>query len=820
MAKIKFTKTALKKQRDALKQFKRFLPTLQLKKQQLQMEIRLSQKRLQDNEAKEAQVKADLDSWVSMFATPGAVDLLASLVLVDGIDTGRRNIAGIDVPVFDKVRFQTVEYDLFSSEPWIDNAVAMVKDIIAVRVEHEIIQEQFRLLSQELRTTTQRVNLFEKVKIPECKSIIKKIQIYMGRYGYRRGSPVQDRQKENSGGSGMIVPMIEASIVCLDSERARTMTLLGELGLLHVKLAGVPPASNARQVLEQQLATVDQACDTLKSYAGPQSAAEFCGTVAELVSQVTEQDTIRAESNAQYDALQRQRKVFEPWGDFQPETLANLRQNGLHIYFCQGNQKQYEDASAGTNTVELISEDKGKFYFVVIATTPAEPGSLPVTALPEDNSLGMIDRACAQLHERRTQAETTLTTLATALPLLLERREKLHEQLEFQTNCEGMSQSGELAYIDGFVPQTELGKLQAAARQNGWALEYEPADSDDHAVPTLVIIPKFARVIEPMIKFLGISPGYNETDVSASILFFLTIFFGIIVGDAGYGMLFLAVVAVAWFKFTDPKIRLALKLVIVFSLSTVVWGGLCGAWFGIESPNRPAFFKGIEWLTNEHTKDAHVQLICFSLAITHLTIGRLWRAALRLNSPRWIITHLGWICILWGNFFVALKLLVIPGPFPMYIPVLYITGAALVMIFGIHWHELGEIFDFPFGVIGSFVDILSYIRLFAVGMSGAYIASSFNDMAGGLFHQSSPLMTVLCSILAIVILLGGHGINLALAGMGVLVHGVRLNVLEFSNHVGLSWSGHAYRPFRCSADVQSPADAGAINQVSKNTLSK
>jgi len=180
MAKIKFTKTALKKQRDALKQFKRFLPTLQLKKQQLQMEIRLSQKRLQDNEEKEALVKNNLDSWVAMFATPGAVDLIASLVAVDSIDTGRRNIAGVDVPVFDKVRFHSVEYDLFSTEPWIDNAVAILKDIIAVRIEHEIIQEQFRLLSQELRTTTQRVNLFEKVKIPECKSNIKKIQIYMG----------------------------------------------------------------------------------------------------------------------------------------------------------------------------------------------------------------------------------------------------------------------------------------------------------------------------------------------------------------------------------------------------------------------------------------------------------------------------------------------------------------------------------------------------------------------------------------------------------------------------------------------------------------
>jgi len=616
----------------------------------------------------------------------------------------------------------------------------------------------------------------------------------------------------------MIVPMMKTTIVCLNSDRQNALENLGRLGVLHVKLETMPAASAQRQQFEQQIAAVEKTCATLLPFAGAPAAGGVCGSPSEIVKKVAEQDELRADCAVRQDALLRQRKALEPWGDFDPATVAAIRQGGVKVAFCLGTPAQLEAATA-EYTTQVICEDKGKCYFVVFSPTSLDDGKLPLAILPENTSLSQIDREVNELASQKASVEDELRTLAAAMPKLREYRAELQEKLEFQTNCEGMGQAGELAYISGFVPQPDLKKLKDAAARYGWALQAEAADRDDHAVPTLVVIPKLFRVIEPMIKFLGISPGYNETDVSGCILFFLTIFFGMIVGDAGYGTLFLVVAAIAWFKFTDPKIRLAIKMLVVFSIATVIWGGLSGAWFGIEVPGRPRFFKGIEWLTDEHVKDAHIQLICFTLAIAHLTIGRLWRAVLRLNSVRWLMTQLGWICILWGNYFIALKLLVMPGAIPTFVMYLYIAGAALIMVFGIHWHELGEIFEFPFGVIGSFVDILSYIRLFAVGMSGAYIASSFNGMAGGLFHQSSLLMTILGSTLAVIILLGGHGVNLALAGMGVLVHGVRLNVLEFSNHVGLGWGGHPYQPFRITDKGQMPASAGAIaaNEAQHNS---
>lgn len=180
MAKVKLTKTALKKERDSLKQFQRFLPTLQLKKQQLQLEMRECLNRIEFNERRERESKASLSSWLALFGAEQDAFRVADLVKVDRIKTDVMNIAGVDVPHFQRVVFADIEYDLFSEDPWIDDAVAALRKIIELRMEREVIRKQYDLIQTELRVTTQRVNLFEKVKIPECKENIRRIGIYLG----------------------------------------------------------------------------------------------------------------------------------------------------------------------------------------------------------------------------------------------------------------------------------------------------------------------------------------------------------------------------------------------------------------------------------------------------------------------------------------------------------------------------------------------------------------------------------------------------------------------------------------------------------------
>ena len=180
MAKVKLTKTALKKERDDLKQFERFLPTLQLKKQQLQMEMRECQERIASNEQREAESKEELSSWIALFGAEAETLRAAELVKVDHVETDVMNIAGVEVPRFQKVVFQNTPYDLYTEDLWIDDAVTALQKIVALRMEREVIRKQYELIQTELRVTTQRVNLFEKVKIPECRENIRRIGIYLG----------------------------------------------------------------------------------------------------------------------------------------------------------------------------------------------------------------------------------------------------------------------------------------------------------------------------------------------------------------------------------------------------------------------------------------------------------------------------------------------------------------------------------------------------------------------------------------------------------------------------------------------------------------
>ncbi len=180
MAKIKLTKSELKSQRDSMKQFQRFLPTLLLKKQQLQMEMRNCQARLRENEAEEKALKEDIMSWISVLGGKEVFKNISSLISLTELKTSSQNIAGVEVPIFESAVFKEVEYDLFIEPLWYDSAIDAIKKTIEIKAAHKAIEEQYRLIQKELQTTTQRVNLFEKIKIPECKSNIRVIQIYLG----------------------------------------------------------------------------------------------------------------------------------------------------------------------------------------------------------------------------------------------------------------------------------------------------------------------------------------------------------------------------------------------------------------------------------------------------------------------------------------------------------------------------------------------------------------------------------------------------------------------------------------------------------------
>ncbi|MBQ3343092.1 MAG: V-type ATP synthase subunit D [Kiritimatiellae bacterium] len=178
MARVKLTKTELKAQNDALKRFQRFLPMLLLKKQQLQGEIAGITAKAEETRARERAVREDLGRWVGLFAT--AEEELAGLVKVKGVKTGTANIAGVTIPTFESVDTEVREIDPWATPAWIDNAVEATTKVLTLQCERAIYEEQRRLVAEELQQTSQRVNLFEKVKIPDCREAIRVIKIALG----------------------------------------------------------------------------------------------------------------------------------------------------------------------------------------------------------------------------------------------------------------------------------------------------------------------------------------------------------------------------------------------------------------------------------------------------------------------------------------------------------------------------------------------------------------------------------------------------------------------------------------------------------------
>ncbi len=177
MAKIKLTKNELKVQKDALKMYRRYLPTLTLKKQQLQAEIRTIEANANAVRQQKIQLEKNFDSWIAVFSEENAFP--EGIVKVNNIRKGVGNIAGVTIPTYEGADFYRGDYDLYTTPLWVDIAATHIEKALSLDLEAQVLDEQVRLLQQELLSTSQRVNLFEKVKIPETESNIKKISIYM-----------------------------------------------------------------------------------------------------------------------------------------------------------------------------------------------------------------------------------------------------------------------------------------------------------------------------------------------------------------------------------------------------------------------------------------------------------------------------------------------------------------------------------------------------------------------------------------------------------------------------------------------------------------
>jgi len=229
----------------------------------------------------------------------------------------------------------------------------------------------------------------------------------------------------------------------------------------------------------------------------------------------------------------------------------------------------------------------------------------------------------------------------------------------------------------------------------------------------------------------------------------------------------------------------------VLGSSTVLWGVLTASYFGIPMEHLPRFMA--HPLSGWFADSNNMMLFCFVLGATHLSLARLWNAALLFPSAKWL-AQLGWFGMVWGLFCFVCSIVIEGFSQPGFTWPLIFGSLALILLFSVGIRELKtngfQLATLPMGVFGAMGDLISYLRLFAIGLASAQVAQNFNLMAAGM---ELPLWAKIP--VALLIVLFAHTLNLVLGGISVVVHAVRLNTLEFANAKGVTWSGSAYRPF-------------------------
>jgi V/A-type H+/Na+-transporting ATPase subunit I len=600
----------------------------------------------------------------------------------------------------------------------------------------------------------------------------------------------------------MIVAMKKVSLVLLESERDGAVRQLGELGVVH--LEPMKGSGERLETLEERRAQAARAKGLITALAPPSrpasgspllSSAEARSAVSQILAVNEKVERLSEERSG----LKRDAEQLAPWGDYEPQDIRELREKGVDLRLYLLSLERYRELS---REHELFVHFRSKTGIGCSAAErherfrESEEVPLPALGLCAVKSrIAEIDREIAS----RAAELSRLSDGRRSIDVLLA---ELDEQIEAEAVRTGMGAEESLAYLTGYVPESRVTNLQERAASAGWGILIRDPDPDD-APPTLIENPRWIRFIQPMFNLLGLVPGYREFDISPWFLIFFSVFFALLIGDAAYGLIFLA--GTIFFRIRMPNARKEyFSMMYVFSVCTIIWGAMTGTWFGsLALSQTPLLSKLIvpQLYSYNAANNPFIMYICFTIALAHLTIAHLMNFFKKLPSLP-AFEDLGQLLIVWGLYFLVV-FLVVGRPLMPATVWLVVGGLAVRIVFASQRGRFGKgilsgFAKLPLMLLNSvstFSDIVSYVRLFAVGLATVAVAQSFNGMA---FAVGNSVPGYLAMAL---ILLLGHGLNITLGALALIVHGVRLNLLEFSGHLEMEWTGTSYRPFALSKET-------------------
>lgn len=629
-----------------------------------------------------------------------------------------------------------------------------------------------------------------------------------------------------------IVQMKKVSLVILDAEKKESLKQLKKAGVVHLETiegnsADLTALRESSQEVDKALGILEEF--KLKKNEMPEqvklSREDASAKAKELVSLSEKKKSLFDSISSSTQELSR----LSLWGQVDPEELSMLAEKGLFFYLYEIPEEKYSLIGENVKTVLVNTVNKiNRFLVVSEEQLEDRPSDLPPEAyavpLPEISTKAHEEN----IRNCRTEIESIEKQILDSKKFtdsLKGFKKQLLSDIEFENIYSGMEselapdgaggEETKLAWLTGYVPVDSMDEFKKTCSENEWAFVATDPHEDD-PVPTKLKNNALVRLIYPLTDFLDVTPGYNEYDISSWFLLFFCLFFAMIFGDGGYGSLIaLAGVALLFKKGMNKSLG---ALVVLLGLCTIGWGAATCTWFGMPLEMLPDSLKEISFgpispaKVGSDVANTNQKIFCFMIAIVQLSVAHL-KGIMRYKSSLKALGELGSLLELWGMFYVVMNMVVDGVKYPlgitettMYagsIPVPYLALAVLFIGFGLNFvfsnysgsikdsilESVKNIISVLLGIVNVFSDIVSYIRLWAVALAGAAISNTVNMMAGPMFGK------LILVIFGVIILVFGHGLNIILNLLSVIVHGVRLNTLEFSQHLGMSWSGIKYRPF-------------------------
>ncbi|MCG8701848.1 MAG: hypothetical protein MI922_27590 [Bacteroidales bacterium] len=573
------------------------------------------------------------------------------------------------------------------------------------------------------------------------------------------------------------------------------------LGVVHVveKESGTIEDEEL-QSLHKELASVNDSIKFLSKRNVEYVKAKDERTGEDIIKEI---ETLKEKQEEYQQKIQSAKKdwnLLAPWGEFDWNLVDKLEEEGVEIEFFSCQSRTFKQEWLDEYNLEIISEEGGNINFIIICK---EGDSIRIDAdevkLPEE-SLSDINKEIKSLENTNEKTEDIYDDLASKyIPVLEKLRNELLQKLSFNNVVLNTHSEVEdnVLILEGWVPGDKEESLTSYLSKTGVYFENDAPTPGDN-VPIQLKNNRFARLYESIGELYTL-PDYKEIDLTPFFAPFFMLFFGFCLGDAGYGLLILVATVIGWFK-VKPKLKPVMSLGIFLGLATVIMGVVSGTFFGI-------MLLDTDWPWLENFKkvmldDKKLMLLSIGLGYIQVLFGMFLKAAnkVRMYGFKHAISQFGWIIIVlitipaFGlasqemidtnlGMRIALISLIVGG-----VPALFYNspGKNIFLNFGL---GIWDTYGMASGLLG---DLLSYIRLFALGISSAVLGSVFNQLAMDL----SPDTIIVKQIVMVLILAFGHSLNLFMAALGSFVHPLRLTFVEFYKNAGFNGGGSKYEPFR------------------------